>query len=47
MVVMVGYRLNLAQQGGHVVRLGDGRLMVGNTLSQELVNHLHEKKKQS
>ena len=44
-VGLVGYGLDLVQQGCHVERLRDSRLMMGNTLSQELVNHLHTRKK--
>lgn len=44
-VGLVGYGLDLIQQGRHVERLRDSRLTMGDTLSQELVNHLYARKK--
>ena len=44
-VGLVGYGLDLVQQGRHVERLRDSRLTMGNTLSQKLVNHLYARKK--
>ena len=41
LMVMVGYCLDLVQQGGHVERLRDSWLTMGNTLTQKLINHLH------
>ena len=40
-VGLVGHGLDLVQQGRHVERLRDSRLTMGNTLPQELVNHLY------
>lgn len=40
--LVVRDRLDLIQQRGHVERLRDSWLMMGNPLSQKLVNHLHK-----
>jgi hypothetical protein len=41
----VGYGLDLVHQGRHVERLRDSRVTMGDTLAQELINHLYTQRK--